>query len=68
MSRYFYAKPRKKDFRKPCAHITEFFLGAALTGILPAPKCMIYTNLACDGNMMTFPYLKEKIQLSGLLY
>ena len=26
---------------------------------------MVYTNLACDGNMMTFPYLKQKQELSG---
>ena len=41
------------------------FLGAALSGLLPNPKCMVYTNLACDGNMMTFPYLKQKQQLPG---
>ncbi len=41
------------------------FLGASLTGLVPAPKCMVYTNLACDGNMMTFPYLKQKQELSG---
>ena len=41
------------------------FLGAALTGILPKPNCMIYTNLACDGNMMTFPYLKDKFECPG---
>ena len=26
---------------------------------------MIYTNLACDSNMMTFPYLKQKNMLPG---
>ena len=41
------------------------FLGAALTGLLPKPKCMIYTNLACDGNMMTFPYLRETYGIPG---
>ena len=41
------------------------FLGAALTGILPKPKCTVYTNLACDGNMMTFPYLKQTYELPG---
>ena len=41
------------------------FLGAALTKILPKPRCMIYTNLACDGNMMTFPYLKQTCDRPG---
>ena len=25
----------------------------------------MYTNLACDGNMMTFPYLKQTYELPG---
>lgn len=36
-----------------------------MSGILPKPKCTVYTNLACDGNMMTFPYVKQKEQLPG---
>lgn len=36
-----------------------------MTGLVPKPKCTIYTNLACDGNMMTFPYLKQKYQIPG---
>ena len=45
-----------------------FLLGAALNGIVPKPKCMVYTNLACDGNMMTFPYLKERYEIPKFLY
>lgn len=41
------------------------FLGAALSGLLPKPKCTVYTNLACDGNMMTFPYLKDNFGCEG---
>jgi benzoyl-CoA reductase/2-hydroxyglutaryl-CoA dehydratase subunit BcrC/BadD/HgdB len=36
------------------------FFGAAESGLLPMPPFVVYTNLACDSNMMTFPYLKEK--------
>lgn len=36
------------------------FLGAADAGMMPKPRFMVYTNLACDGNMITFPYLKKK--------
>lgn len=43
--------------------VSQGFLGAALNGIVPKPKCMVYTNLACDGNMMTFPYLKERYEI-----
>lgn len=37
----------------------RIFDGAAASGLMPKPPFMVYTNLACDGNMMTFPYLKE---------
>jgi len=36
------------------------FIGAADAGILPKPRFGIYTNLACDANMLTFPYLSPK--------
>lgn len=36
------------------------FLGAAESSLMPAPPFLVYTNLACDGNMITFPYLKKK--------
>jgi benzoyl-CoA reductase/2-hydroxyglutaryl-CoA dehydratase subunit BcrC/BadD/HgdB len=39
------------------------FLGAAESRLMPQPKFLIYTNLACDGNMMTFPYLKSKYNI-----
>ena len=35
------------------------FVGAAESGLLPAPRFMIYTNVACDGNMISFPHLKD---------
>lgn len=43
----------------------RIFLGAAESGLMPKPKFTIYTNLACDGNMMTFPYLKQKYDIPG---
>lgn len=39
------------------------FLGASDNGILPKPKFIVYTSLACDGNMITFPYLRDKFQV-----
>lgn len=41
----------------------RIFLGAAEMGLMPAPRFMVYTNLACDGNMMTFPYLQKKFDV-----
>lgn len=35
------------------------FLGAAEKGLLPKPKCIVYTNLACDANLVTFRWLAE---------
>jgi len=43
----------------------RIFLGAAESGLMPKPRFTIYTNLACDGNMMTFPYLKRKYVIPG---
>lgn len=41
----------------------RIFIGAADTGLMPKPKLMVYTNLACDGNMITFPYLSHKYDI-----
>ena len=35
------------------------FIGAAEKGLLPRPKCIVYTNLACDANLLTFHRLAE---------
>lgn len=35
------------------------FLGAAEKGLLPRPKCIVYTNLTCDANLVTFRRLAE---------
>ena len=35
------------------------FLGAANRGLLPAPRCIVYTNVACDANLVTFRTLAQ---------
>ena len=35
------------------------FLGAAETGLLPKPRCIVYTSLACDANLVTFRHLAD---------
>lgn len=61
----FLAHTEKEGFPETMCSYHRVFLGAALTGLVPEPKCTIYTNLACDGNMMTFPYLKDKYNIPG---
>lgn len=59
----FLRKTEEEGFPETMCSYHRVFLGAALSGILPKPNCMIYTNLACDGNMMTFPYLKQTYEI-----
>lgn len=61
----FLRKTEEEGFPETMCSYHRVFLGAALSGLVPNPKCMIYTNLACDSNMMTFPYLKQKNMLPG---
>ncbi len=35
------------------------FIGAADKGVLPEPRCIVYTNLTCDANLLTFRRLAE---------
>lgn len=35
------------------------FIGAAEKGILPKPNCIVYTNLTCDANLLTFRKLAD---------
>lgn len=35
------------------------FIGAAEKGLLPRPKCVVYTNLTCDANLVTFRHLAQ---------
>lgn len=62
---FFLRKTEEEGFPETMCSYHRVFLGAALTGLLPKPKCTIYTNLACDGNMMTFPYLKDTYGCPG---
>lgn len=61
----FLRKTEEEGFPETMCSYHRVFLGAALSRLLPKPKCTVYTNLACDGNMMTFPYLKQTYELPG---
>jgi benzoyl-CoA reductase/2-hydroxyglutaryl-CoA dehydratase subunit BcrC/BadD/HgdB len=38
----------------------RIFLGGTRLGLLPRPPFLIYTNVACDANMITFPHFSRK--------
>ncbi|MBT7122446.1 MAG: 2-hydroxyacyl-CoA dehydratase [Clostridia bacterium] len=41
----------------------RIFHGAMGSGVVPNPKMLIYTNLACDANMTSFPYLINRFKI-----
>ena len=51
----FLRRTEEEGFPETMCSYHRVFLGAALSGLLPKPKCTVYTNLAWDGNMMTVP-------------
>ena len=60
---YDAAKDEQRDIEARIEEIEKILKNAEV--VVEKPKCTIYTNLACDGNMMTFPYLKQKYQIPG---
>lgn len=56
----FLSRTKTQGFPETLCSYHRVFLGASTANLVPKPKCIVYTNLACDANMMTFPYLKEK--------
>lgn len=53
----------EKGFPQTMCSFHRVFLGAAESGLLPTPPFMVYTSLACDANLLTFPYIKRKRQM-----
>ena len=43
------------------------FMGAIESGLVRPPRFVVYTNLACDGNMITFPHISEQFNLPSFL-
>lgn len=43
----------------------RIFLGAAASGLLPRPAFCVYTSLACDGNLITFPSVQDHFDIPG---
>jgi len=50
-----------KESMDPClCSYHRIFLGGVESGLLPLPPFLIYTNVACDANMITFPFLSNE--------
>lgn len=60
IERPFLQKTSEEGMPDSMCSYHRVFLGAADTGVCPEAPFLIYTNLACDGNMITFPYLMDK--------
>ena len=60
---YFLAKAKEDGEPETLCSFHRVFHGAMSTGVLPAPKMLIYTNLACDSNMISFPYIINRYQI-----
>jgi benzoyl-CoA reductase/2-hydroxyglutaryl-CoA dehydratase subunit BcrC/BadD/HgdB len=41
------------------------FLGAGACNMMPKPLFTVYTTLACDGNLITFPYIQKHFDIPG---
>ncbi len=43
----------------------RIYLGTAVSGMMPRPAFTVYTSLACDGNMITFPFIQRHFDIPG---
>ena len=60
---YFLNKTKEDGEPETLCSFHRVFHGAMSCGVLPPPKMLIYTNIACDANMISFPYVIEKYQI-----
>ena len=60
---YFLEKSKEDGEPETLCSFHRIFHGAMSCGVLPAPKMLIYTNLACDANMISFPYVVERYNI-----
>ena len=60
---FFLDKTKEDGEPETLCSFHRVFHGAMSCGVLPPPKMLIYTNIACDANMISFPYVIEKYQI-----
>ena len=61
--RAFLRQAENQGFAETLCSYHKTFLGAAKKGLLPRPKCIVYTNLTCDANLLTFRTLADFYQV-----
>ncbi|WP_428868226.1 2-hydroxyacyl-CoA dehydratase [Clostridium sediminicola] len=54
---------KKKGFPETLCSYHRVYIGAAERQLMPKPPFIIYSNLACDANQITFKYLAEKFSI-----
>jgi len=57
--RALFERTRGEGLPETLCSFHRAFLGAAEFDLVPPPRLVVYTNLACDANMLTFPALRE---------
>lgn len=57
--RYFLQNIENTGISETLCSYHKTFIGAAESGLLPKPKCIVYTNLTCDANLLTFKRLAD---------
>lgn len=60
---FFLNKTKEDGEPETLCSFHRVFHGAMSCGVLPPPKMLIYTNIACDANMISFPYVIERYQI-----
>lgn len=59
----FLTKAGEVGFPETLCSYHRTFLGALESGIVPAPEFGVYTNVACDGNLITFRQIEKDFQI-----
>ena len=59
----FAAWQRIRELQRHCAVITRHFLVQRRKDFCQKPKCIVYTNLTCDANLLTFRTLADFYQV-----
>lgn len=63
--RAFLDKASDAGFSETMCSYHRVYLGAAAAGMLPKPAFVVYTTLACDGNLITFPAIQRHFDVPG---
>ena len=61
--RVFLQQAENEGLSETLCSYHKTFIGAADRGVMPRPRCIVYTSLACDANLLTFSRLGEKFQV-----